>query len=317
MKKNSDSAQQSASPAQLLARVALELYELVKRFEIKGGKKMEYKIREMKEDDAKKAWNWAKKEGWNPGLNDWKVFPAIDPDGCFAGIIDDEMISSITAIQYGRKYGFIGMYIVKPEYRGQGYGYKIWKHAMKYLNDIGVKCIGLDGVLSEENTYKKSGFKSAYKTTRYKYVVNKEYYARSENIKESQLTEIAEYDLKVFKAPRRSFLKDLLLKNISCAAYKKEKIVGFAGARQSIEGYRIGPCFADSADIARQLLETIFAKLNGKTIFIDIPEANIPARALSESYRMEPDFACIRMYTTSAYNQDVRDVFGNSTFEVG
>ena len=51
-------------------------------------------------------------------MHDWKIFPAVNPDGCFVGILDDEIISSATAVQYDKKYGFGGMYIVKPEYRG-------------------------------------------------------------------------------------------------------------------------------------------------------------------------------------------------------
>jgi hypothetical protein len=70
----------------------------------------------MTEDDAREVWEWARKEGWNPGLYDWKIFPAIDPSGCFVGVLDGEVISSATATQYERKYGFGGMYIVKLEY---------------------------------------------------------------------------------------------------------------------------------------------------------------------------------------------------------
>ncbi|VUT25816.1 MAG: hypothetical protein MASP_01179 [Candidatus Methanolliviera sp. GoM_asphalt] len=80
--------------------------------------------------------------------------PTIYPAGCFAGILDGEMISSITAVQYEEKYSFIGLYIVAPEYRDRGYGIKIWNHAIDHLIDeVGVECIGLDGVLSEESNY--------------------------------------------------------------------------------------------------------------------------------------------------------------------
>jgi hypothetical protein len=89
------------------------------------------------------------------------------------------------------------------------------------------------------------------------------------------------------------------------------------GVHPAYEGYRVGPCFADSTDIARRLLETIFARLEGKILFIDVPEPNAPAISLVEGYGMEPSFACIRMYTTEKYNQDVKYIFGNTTFEVG
>jgi hypothetical protein len=76
--------------------------------------------------------------------------------------------------------------------------------------------------------------------------------------------------------------------------------------------------FADSLRIAKELLESIFSNLRGQPVFIDIPDVNEDATALIKHYGMEPSgFACIRMYTTGKYNQDVKYVFGNTTFEVG
>ena len=247
--------------------------------------------------------------------------PTIYPAGCFAGILDGEMISSITAVQYEEKYSFIGLYIVAPEYRDRGYGIKIWNHAIDHLIDeVGVECIGLDGVLSEEANYQKSGFHTAYKATRYRYIVDRSYPKIYNAIKETQLEAIVQYDQRIFKVCRRSFLKDLVWNSeaVSCVAYKDGEIIGYGIARPYIEGYRIGPLFADSLQIARELLESIFSDLRGQPVFIDVPNVNGDATALVKHYGMEPSgFACIRMYTTRKYNQDVKYVFGNTTFEVG
>jgi GNAT superfamily N-acetyltransferase len=279
-----------------------------------------YQIRKISEDGMREVWEWAMKEGWNPGLYDSKIFPAIDPHGCFVGVLNGMVISSTTAIQYEGKYGFGGMYIVKPEYRGQGYGLASAQHAMKYLAGVGVECIGCDAVPDKVPIYQRLGLYPAYRITRYKYTIHKEYQGVCRGIEKSQLDAIVEYDLKVSKVTRQPLLKDLLwnCRSVSCAEYKDERLVGFAIARPAYEGYRVGPCFADSADIARRLLETIFARLKGQTIFIDVPEVNAPAISLVETYGIELGFACIRMYnTTSRYNQDVQYVFGNTTFEVG
>lgn len=280
---------------------------------------MVYRIREMTESDAKQVWEWARKENWNPGLHDWKIFPAVNPDGCFVGILDDEIISSATAVQYDKKYGFGGMYIVKLEYRGQEYGLAIAQHAMNYLADIGVECIGCDAVPDKVAIYQRLGFHPAYEITRYKYRVHEECQEVCRSIKEDQFNAIAEYDLKVSKISRKPLLKVLLWSSeaISCAEYKGEQPIGFAIARPAYEGYRIGPCFADSADIARRLLETIFARLEEKTLFIDVPKVNVSAVSLVRSYGMKSGFTCIRMYTTSKYNQDASYIYGNTTFEVG
>jgi GNAT superfamily N-acetyltransferase len=45
--------------------------------------------------------------------------------------------------------------MVKPKYRGQGYGIRIWNTALEYLEG---RIIGLDGVVTQQENYKKSGF---------------------------------------------------------------------------------------------------------------------------------------------------------------
>lgn len=51
------------------------------------------------------------------------------------GKVNHEVISSITALKYSSKYGYIGTYWVKPEERGKGYGMKIFEKGMEYLKD--------------------------------------------------------------------------------------------------------------------------------------------------------------------------------------
>ena len=125
---------------------------------------MDYDVRTATRTELEIAVGWAEKEGWNPGLYDGDAFYASDPTGFFIGFLGDEPVSSISAVKYDDLFGFIGFYIVKPEHRGKGYGYHIWKEAMKYLNGF---VIGLDGVLTQQATYKLSGFTLAYRNIRY------------------------------------------------------------------------------------------------------------------------------------------------------
>ncbi len=71
--------------------------------------------------DIDSAVEWAAKEGWNPGLYDADCYYAADSKGFFIGLIHDELVATISAIRYGSSFGFIGFYIVKPEFRGHGY----------------------------------------------------------------------------------------------------------------------------------------------------------------------------------------------------
>ena len=79
---------------------------------------------------------WAQREGWNPGAADARCFRAADPDGFLVGTIDDRLVATISAVRYPG-LGFVGLYIVDPEYRGRGYGLRIWTAAMERLEGVG------------------------------------------------------------------------------------------------------------------------------------------------------------------------------------
>ncbi|MGB0515293.1 MAG: GNAT family N-acetyltransferase, partial [Wenzhouxiangellaceae bacterium] len=108
--------------------------------------------------------DWAAAEGWNPGVNDPNCFHAADPAGFLLGLIDDEPVGSISVVRYGRAFGFLGFYIVKPDYRQQGYGIRLWHAGIEQLAD---RTLGLDGVVDQQSNYKKSGFVLAHNNLRY------------------------------------------------------------------------------------------------------------------------------------------------------
>ena len=121
-------------------------------------------IRNTSEHELNLALEWAAAEGWNPGLDDTKCFYAADPKGFLLGELDGKPIGCISAVAYDNAYGFLGLYIVAPEYRGKGFGLKLWHAAMAYMNG---RNIGLDGVLAQQANYRKSGFTLAYRNIRH------------------------------------------------------------------------------------------------------------------------------------------------------
>ena len=79
-------------------------------------------LRAMSEADLALALEWAAAEGWNPGLHDAHCFYSADPQGFFVGERDGLPIGCVSAVRYGSGFGFLGLYIVKAEHRGQGSG---------------------------------------------------------------------------------------------------------------------------------------------------------------------------------------------------
>ena len=108
---------------------------------------------------------WAADEGWNPGRCDAIPFHAADPTGfLIAEAEDGEPAAAISVVRYGDSFGFLGLYIVRPEYRGRGLGMAVWKAGMEYLAG---RTVGLDGVVAQQDNYRKSGFELAHRNVRF------------------------------------------------------------------------------------------------------------------------------------------------------
>jgi GNAT superfamily N-acetyltransferase len=108
-------------------------------------------IRTMRPDEISAAVNWAAAEGWNPGL-------AVDPEGFLIGELDGAPAATISCVNYGASFAFLGFYIVREDLRGRGYGLRIWDAAIAHA---GPRVIGLDGVVAQPQNYRKSGFELA------------------------------------------------------------------------------------------------------------------------------------------------------------
>ena len=128
------------------------------------GAALNLQVRSMTRQELGLALDWADREGWNPGLNDGDYFHAADADGFLIGCLGGEPVACISSVRYGKNYGFIGFYIVRPELRGRGYGMRMWQAGMTRLAD---RVVGLDGVTAQQNNYKRSGFVLAHCNIRF------------------------------------------------------------------------------------------------------------------------------------------------------
>ena len=279
-----------------------------------------YTIRRMTLDEVENiAVVWAAKEGWNPGLYDAPCFFEADNQGFFIGLLDDEPISCISIVNYGGDFAFLGFYIVKEGYRGKGYGLKIWNTALEFFAS---QNIGLDGVVDQQENYKKSGFVLGYNNIRHegRAASIDEIFDDIIAITQTKFEDILQYDTAHFPVERAGFLRKWLDQphSNSFAAVHDGKITGYGMIRKCREGYKIGPLFADNDKIA----EKIFLRMNnavepGEKIFLDTPETNAAAIALAEKYNMVPVFETARMYTKAQPEINIDHIFGVTTFELG
>ena len=279
-----------------------------------------YQIRAISQAELEIPISWAVREGWNPGLYDAEAFYAADPQGFLMGFLDEEPISSISAVAYDNIFGFLGFYIVKPEYRGRGYGYRLWEESLKHLP---TQNVGLDGVVDQQANYKKSGFKLAYRNIRYEGIGSeKQEASRSDivSLSEISFSQLLAYDSQIFPTQRAPFLKKWIRQPESLAIgfIEDKQLRGYGMVRKCQTGYKVGPLFADGKFEAITLFEHLRSFVGNNPIFLDVPEINEDAVEMAkEGYQMEPMFETARMYTKRAPKVPMEKVFGVTTFELG
>ena len=283
----------------------------------------DYIMRTATRDELDLLIDWAAAEGWNPGLHDAEAFHAADPTGFMVGLLDGEPIGSISVVRFGEQFGFLGFYIVKPEYRGTGYGLRLWNEGMKYLEG---RDIGLDGVPAQEANYARWCFRLADRNTRYEGVsarYDHEDGAGIVSLHDLPLDEVLAYDDALVPAPRHEFLQAWITRpdTIALGIEKKGRLRGYAVLRPCRRGYKFGPLFADDAATAHALFRAANSRTAaGAPIFLDVPGMNPAAVELAESYGMQPVFQTARMYRMSTRPEIhllLDRWFGVTSFELG
>ena len=264
------------------------------------------------------AVEWAVREGWNPGLYDAAAFYAADNRGFFGGFIEDIPVACISTVNYQNDFSFVGCYIVKPEYRKCGYGYKLWSVALQHA---GTRCTGLDGVLAQKGNYTKAGFVYAHRNARYEWRDPSGCKTpNTQPLSSWNTATINDYDIKVCGYKREKFLQAWLrLPQSVTLGYRDTdgQLRGYGAIRPCIDGWKIGPLFADKVEIASVLLSALAGSCNGNKLYLDVPLPNAAALALAEKLDMKLMFETARMYKNGQLNIDIQKCFGITSFELG
>ncbi len=263
--------------------------------------------------------DWAAAEGWNPGLHDADCFYAADPGGFLMGRCGDEPTAVISVVKYGSGFGFLGFYIVHPKYRARGLGLRLWNAGMARLHG---RCVGLDGVVAQQENYRRCGFTLAYRNIRYQGSGGAPASADTAVVPLSTLDfeALLAYDKPFFPDDRKRFLK-AWIEAPECTAVglvDAGALVGYGVLRSCRTGFKIGPLFADNAGVAERLFVALRAcAAPGAPLFIDLPEVNAAALELARRHGLTVVFEIARMYTREHPRLPTDRIFGVTTFELG
>lgn len=279
-------------------------------------------VHRMTRHDLELALDWAAGEGWNPGLFDAEPFFAADPEGFFLAESDGEPVGCFSAVAYDDHFGFAGLYVVRPEFRGHRYGVVLGRAGLEYL---GARTIGLDGLLARQEAYRRLGYREAYRTMRYEGTSCVESRRLVEtptllvNLKAFPLHDLTTYDATIFPASRPAFLEAWIRQpgTHALGILRTGRLAGYGVVRPCRIGYKIGPLFADDFSLAEVLFEGLLATLPGSLVYLDVPQCNAAGVALAQRYGMKPVFETVRMYHGTPPDTDLDKEFGVTSLELG
>lgn len=280
---------------------------------------MTFEISVGSADDVARMAVWAADEGWNPGNTDALAFHAADPHGFLIGRGDGELLACISVVRYGQGFGFLGFYIARPRIRGKGYGIQLWNAGMKRLAD---RNVGLDGVVAQQDNYRKSGFHSAWNNVRYEGAPASASPPAGITLLDARgvpFDRLAAYDRRFFPEARDSFLAPwiALPERASLVAVRDGEVAGFGVIRACRAASRIGPLYAASPAIAAALVSALATQAGATAVALDIPDSHAGATKMAVDLGLAPSFETARMYTGAVPAIDRDGLFAVTSLELG
>ncbi len=299
-----------------------------------------YHIAAMTYKEAEQLMDWAVSEGWNPGYADLEVAWGYDPTAFIAlrfhaeGRVEaSELVGGGVILSYGGRAGFMGLFIMRPDYRGRGLGRVLWYERLHRLRSRlqPTAWIGMDGVFAMAPFYAAGGFHYLYRDLRYQGLAPAEAVKAQPppgvsliSLRDLPFDQLQRYDLGVFGVPRGDFLRRWVAASgvmgyaaIRSSTQSEGVLVGYGVLRPCRVGYKLGPVFADDADTARTVVYALMSGCPGAQVQIDVPEPNTMAVELATVLGWTESFGCARMVHGEAPPDTYAKVFGVTSFEFG
>ena len=287
-----------------------------------------FTIRPLQRGDIQAVTDWARQERFAPGRGDVEIYRHTDRQGIWVGWLGSQRIGCIAGVRYSDAYGFLGLYLVRPPWRGRGYGLQLWRHAMEHLADL--RCIGLEAAPDRISDYASWGFHAASPTTRWQVISQGAFPPAAATAGWRLLAgdaiperAVQRFDAQREPSPRPHFLRQWLRHpsgTVLALIDASGVCHGFGRIRPCLlargEGWRIGPLLAETPPAAALLLHSLLHRHPG-VVLIDAPGANPAAASLLEGLQFRPIGATLRMYRGEAPRLSLGDVYGLACLELG
>lgn len=280
-------------------------------------------IRMNKEELGQFHYAWALKENWTPAKGSLEPVYALAPGerGFYALHKSGRTIATVSAMEYPKlNTVFVGFFICDKEFRGQGYGKKLWTHVVGGLQEQGYE-VALDCLDHMLPVYQKLGFHKIGCDIVWKYVEEqkRELTALKQEFCSTHTLDVADQDAlgailafdaqHLFDSPeRKAFLEQWIRKEATQTIVAKDpegNMIGYGvlsrrlTATQGEFGYRIGPLITTNENAGSLLIEALKARVGQEPVFMDTCESHGIATKLAQQGAFQIGAKLNRMSTTT------------------
>ena len=248
------------------------------------------RIRVMNERDLPAGLRLNTLAGWNQTAADWHRFLEQSPNGCFVMEQDGTVVGTATTIDYERRFAWIGMVLVDPEFRKQGIGTQLLTKAIEHLDGRHIATMKLDATPQGKPLYAKLGFVTEYEIERW--ILNRPGHSNSSvpppsptGVTAESLQQIFRLDRELFGADRSVLLRSLQQQfpEFALAVSDEESLQSYCFGRHGLFADHLGPWMARGHAVAETLVRSFLRQSSRETIIVDCLKANSVALGLLPS----------------------------------
>lgn len=257
-------------------------------------------IRFLTERDLPAAMRLKEAAGWNQTVADWQRLLKLEPRGCFAAWLNEELVATTTTTSYGVDLAWIGMVLVDPAHRRGGIATQLMRAALAYLRQAGVDTIKLDATPAGQPVYDALGFVAEGLIERWAGVPQTICATICQPLDAELLSQVWTLDHKAFGADRRELLLTLLadarVAPLALCA-NDGQLRGYALARGGTRAAYLGPLVATDRAGALRLLDEMLAQLRGQEVYCDLPMTGLLGGAdlLARGFSKQRDLVRMRL----------------------
>lgn len=243
-------------------------------------------VNKLQENELPLLFHYSSLEGWNNETVHTTALFHQHPQDFFILSQQDKLIGFIIAIKYSNSFGFISNLLILKEFRGLGYGKKLFEFALEHLQGCQ---IALDSVVGKEGIYQKLGFTSYFNLYIYRFI------GGSFTLPESYL-EVINFTQENSLKDKDDYTQEIILSKETQYKAIQNKENSFALSFAYADGYKI---HIESEDINEAL--TLFFALTdmhkeGTAFYLQASTLTPMLEAIVELLKMQVDSTHTRMY---------------------